>query len=48
MFATGTDEHGLKIQQAAKANGVGEQEFCDDVSQRFRVSHDYINIQIMR
>ncbi|KIR33577.1 methionine-tRNA ligase [Cryptococcus deuterogattii MMRL2647] len=36
VFATGTDEHGLKIQQAAKANGVGEQEFCDDVSQRFR------------
>lgn len=39
IFSTGTDEHGLKIQQAAKANGVGEQEFCDAVSQRFRVSY---------
>lgn len=38
IFATGTDEHGMKIQQAAKAKGVDEQEFCDSVSQRFRVS----------
>lgn len=37
LFNTGTDEHGMKIQQAAKAAGVGEQEFCDRVSQRFRV-----------
>ncbi|WWC89531.1 methionine-tRNA ligase [Kwoniella dendrophila CBS 6074] len=36
IFATGTDEHGMKIQQAAKAKGIGEQEFCDDVSERFR------------
>ncbi|WWC61657.1 methionine-tRNA ligase [Kwoniella dejecticola CBS 10117] len=36
IFATGTDEHGMKIQQAAKARGIGEQEFCDDVSERFR------------
>jgi hypothetical protein len=38
VFTTGTDEHGLKIQQAAKAGGVEEQEFCDRVSERFRVS----------
>lgn len=37
LFATGTDEHGLKIQQAAKKGGVDEQTFCDQVSQRFRV-----------
>ncbi|OCF36953.1 methionine-tRNA ligase [Kwoniella heveanensis BCC8398] len=36
LFATGTDEHGMKIQQAAKAKGIGEQEFCDEVSERFR------------
>ncbi|KAK8864207.1 methionine-tRNA ligase [Kwoniella newhampshirensis] len=36
IFATGTDEHGMKIQQAAKAKGVDEKTFCDDVSQRFR------------
>jgi len=38
VFSTGTDEHGLKVQQAAKAKGMGEQEFCDGVSERFRVS----------
>lgn len=38
LFSTGTDEHGLKIQQAAKRGGVDEQTFCDQVSQRFRVS----------
>lgn len=37
LFNTGTDEHGMKIQQAAKAAGIGEQEFCDGVSERFRV-----------
>lgn len=36
VFSTGTDEHGLKIQQAALRAGVSEQAFCDDVSQRFR------------
>ncbi|WVO16455.1 methionine-tRNA ligase [Cryptococcus depauperatus] len=36
IFATGTDEHGMKIQQAAKAMEMDEQAFCDDVSQRFR------------
>lgn len=38
LFNTGTDEHGMKIQQAAKVAGVGEREFCDGVSERFRVS----------
>jgi len=38
IFTTGTDEHGLKIQQAAKAQNVGEEEFCARVSERFKVS----------
>lgn len=37
IFTTGTDEHGLKIQQAAKAQGIEEEAFCAGVSQRFRV-----------
>ncbi|XP_061582041.1 methionine--tRNA ligase, mitochondrial [Cololabis saira] len=49
-FATGTDEHGLKIQQAAEAAGKDPVNFCSDVSERFRglfrscnISHtDYI------
>jgi methionyl-tRNA synthetase len=37
-FLTGTDEHGLKIQKAAREQGLGEKEFCDGISERFRVS----------
>ncbi|XP_068180995.1 methionine--tRNA ligase, mitochondrial [Antennarius striatus] len=35
-FATGTDEHGLKIQLAAEAAGKDPLTFCTDVSERFR------------
>ena len=41
LLTTGTDEHGLKIQQAAKNQGVGEQEFCDLVSETFKVSRQH-------
>ncbi len=33
---TGTDEHGLKIEQAARASGVTPQQHADRYSQRFR------------
>ncbi|CAD6566918.1 MAG: methionyl-tRNA synthetase [Tremellales sp. Tagirdzhanova-0007] len=36
IFTTGTDEHGLKIQQAAAAKGIQEEDFCSGVSQTFR------------
>jgi methionyl-tRNA synthetase len=36
MFLTGTDEHGLKIQRAADANGITPQEQADRTSQRFK------------
>ncbi|XP_074505450.1 methionine--tRNA ligase, mitochondrial [Sebastes fasciatus] len=35
-FATGTDEHGLKIQQAAEAAGKDPLTFCTEVSERFK------------
>ncbi|KAM9832877.1 methionine--tRNA ligase, mitochondrial [Syngnathus typhle] len=35
-FATGTDEHGLKIQQAADAAGQDPMAFCTGVSHKFR------------
>lgn len=35
-FATGTDEHGLKIQQAADAAGKDPLTFCTEVSDRFK------------
>ena len=36
FLSTGTDEHGLKIQQAAYADGSPPKEFCDKVSEKFR------------
>lgn len=36
MFVTGTDEHGLKVQRAAEANGVSPKEQADVTSARFR------------
>jgi len=35
-FLTGTDEHGQKVQQAARARGVAPQQFVDEVSAQFR------------
>ncbi len=37
MFSTGTDEHGLKVQKAAAAQGCTPIELCDKISQRFKV-----------
>jgi cysteinyl-tRNA synthetase len=37
-FMTGTDEHGLKIQKAARERGMNPLAFCDEISQHFRVS----------
>ena len=40
-FLTGTDEHGQKVDKAAKAAGIEPQAFVDEVSQRFRyLVHD--------
>lgn len=35
-FLTGTDEHGLKVHQAARDQGIDPQSFTDTVSQSFR------------
>ncbi len=35
-FLTGTDEHGQKVEKAARDKGVDPQTFTDEVSQRFR------------
>ncbi|KAG9118420.1 methionyl-tRNA synthetase [Ceratobasidium sp. 392] len=37
VFSTGTDEHGLKIQQAARENKMVPLEFCDMLSERFKI-----------
>jgi len=36
VFSTGTDEHGIKIQAAAHANGMSYREFCDINSEKFK------------
>ena len=32
LFTTGTDEHGLKVEKAAKKNKKDPQEFVDNIS----------------
>jgi methionyl-tRNA synthetase len=41
---TGTDEHGLKIQQAADAAGVSPKEFADSIAPLFAQAWDHLNI----
>ena len=43
-FLTGTDEHGLKIQQAAEAAGVTPQQFTDDIAPQFAAAWERLNI----
>ncbi|MFA5262793.1 MAG: methionine--tRNA ligase [Opitutaceae bacterium] len=43
-FLTGVDEHGQKVQQSAKKKGIAPQQFCDEVSQEFRVLCTRLNI----
>ncbi|HEY3000574.1 MAG TPA: methionine--tRNA ligase [Acidimicrobiales bacterium] len=44
FFLTGTDEHGLKVQRAAEANGVTPQEWSDRTSERFRQAWKLLDI----
>ena len=43
-FLTGTDEHGLKIQQAADAAGTTPQEFTDSIAPLFQEAWKRLNI----
>ena len=36
ILCTGTDEHGMKIQQAAVKQGKDVREFCDEMSKPFK------------
>ncbi len=37
MFLTGTDEHGQKVEKAAREAGLDPRAFCDKVSKNFRI-----------
>jgi methionyl-tRNA synthetase len=43
-FLTGTDEHGLKIRQAADAAGLSPQEFTDSIAPKFADAWKRLNI----
>lgn len=48
FFLTGTDEHGDKVEQAAKAEGKTAQAFTDEVSQLFRDTWKDFDFQFSR
>ncbi len=43
FFLTGTDEHGQKVEKAAKSAGVGPEEFVDSIVPRFRALCEALN-----
>jgi methionyl-tRNA synthetase len=43
-FLTGTDEHGLKIQQAAEAAGTTPQAFADEIAPQFQQAWQQLDI----
>jgi methionyl-tRNA synthetase len=43
-YLTGTDEHGLKIQQAADAANVTPQQFTDSIAPKFAAAWEKLNI----
>jgi len=45
FFLTGTDEHGLKVAQEAKEQGLSPKEFTNQVAPRFSSAWDSLNIK---
>ena len=48
MFLTGTDEHGLKIEQQAAEKGVTPKEYVDEIVETFKKLWGYMNISYDR
>lgn len=48
MFLTGTDEHGLKIEQKAAEKGVSPKEYVDEIVVTFKKLWEYMNIDYDR
>jgi methionyl-tRNA synthetase len=48
FFLTGTDEHGLKMAQAARERGVEPAAFAEEMSARFRAMDEMLNISFDR
>lgn len=48
IFLTGTDEHGLKIEQKAKEKGITPKEYVDEIVKVFKNLWNYMNISYDR
>ena len=48
FFTTGTDEHGLKMAQAARARGIEPRALADEMSTAFKEMDDILNISYDR
>jgi methionyl-tRNA synthetase len=48
FFMTGTDEHGLKMAQTAKARGISPRDLADEMSGYFREMDEALNISFDR
>jgi methionyl-tRNA synthetase len=48
VFLTGTDEHGQKVERAAKAAGVSPQEYADRISGEYRRLWDQLDLRYDR
>ena len=48
IFSTGTDEHGIKIQQAAQKNQVPVNTYCDSISSHYANTFRNFNIDYTR
>ncbi|MFC1678510.1 methionine--tRNA ligase [Patescibacteria group bacterium] len=48
FFATGTDEHGAKIEEKAQEAGKEPQAFVDEISAKFQITWDMLNISYNR
>lgn len=44
FFLTGTDEHGQKVEKSASNKSKNPQQFCDEVSQKFRELATFLNL----
>ncbi|MCL1823045.1 MAG: methionine--tRNA ligase [Oscillospiraceae bacterium] len=48
MFSTGTDEHGMKIEENAKKAGLDPQVYVDEIAAKFKKLWEYMNISYNR
>lgn len=45
LFSTGTDEHGTKIQQAAALHKQNPEQYCNQISQKYKNLFDDANVR---